>query len=158
MGITTIPAGHFSGGGALTDKPGGGDTRDLRTILNEVIAAANNGASHTEKQATAATAAGVLAFIAPAAGAITSVKAFAGAGAASGESMAVDVKINGTTCLSAAITLNEAAGTDVQSGTLATAVALAAGDKVTVDFTYTAGGGPTPIVNTAVTIGYNTAG
>ena len=159
MGITTIPAGHFDGGAGISNKAGGVDPRDLRTVLNEVIAAANYGASVTEKQATAADASGVLAFIAPAAGEISSVYARAGATAASGESMAVDVKINGTSCLSAAISLAAADTTVAKAGTLdSTKVTLAAGDVVTIDFDYTAGGGPTPIVNTMVTIGYNVAG
>lgn len=155
MTQTLIAENHFDGGAALTAKPGGADDRKLSQVLRALQTAANNGSQETVKQAVAATAAGVAAFIAPAAGAITSVRAFAGAGAASGESLTVDVKINGVTCLTGVITLGATEGTDVQSGTLAAAVALAAGDKVTVDFAYTAGGGPTPIVNTVVTIGFN---
>ena len=110
---------------------------------------------HSALQATAASAT-VREFIAGNTGVITSVKAQAGAGAASGESLTVDVKINGTTCLTGVITLDNAAGTTVQDGTVDTgADDLAEDDIVTIVYAYTAGGGPTPIVNTLVTIEYN---
>jgi len=105
-------------------------------------------------QATAASAT-VRWFLASGTGLIKSVKAQAGAGAASGESLTVDVQIGGTSCLSSVITLDNAAGTTVQSGTIDTANDdLAANDVVTIVFAYTAGGGPTPIVNTLVTVDF----
>lgn len=110
---------------------------------------------HTELQATAASAT-VRAFIAGRTGVVKGVKAQAGAGAASGESLTVDVQIGGVSCLSSVITLDDTAATTVQDGTIDTAADdLAADDIVTVVFAYTAGGGPTPIVNTLVTIEYD---
>lgn len=88
-------------------------------------------------------------------GLIRGVKAQAGAGAGSGESLTVDVKINGTSCLTGVITLDAAAGTTVQDGTIDVAADdLAEDDIITVVFAYTAGT-PTPIVNTLVSVVYD---
>jgi len=158
MAITEIQAGHFSGGRAITHDPSGEDTRSLEDLILELQQAVNAGAGsqETSRQAVAATAEEI-AFIAPGDGELTSVQAVAGTAAAAGEDMACDVKVNGVSALSAAITLDDAAGTDVQSGTIATA-AFSAGDKVTVARTYTAGGSPTPMTDTAVTVGFKIEG
>jgi hypothetical protein len=93
-------------------------------------------------------------FLASGTGLVKSVKAQAGAGAGTGESLTVDVQIGGVSCLSSVITLDAAAATTVQSGTIDTANDdLAANDVVTIVFAYTAGT-PTPIVNTLVTVDF----
>lgn len=243
MAVTVVPVDHFSGNRAITNNPGGDDTRDLREILNEAIAQANTNESdistnaaailalgtpldfkgsisaaadfptaaavedgwtyliaadvvdndatktntgdafkegdeivwngtdwtrlgrkvtqltHSDEQAAAANAT-TFAFLAMRAGAINGVIAVAETAAAADEDMAIDVQINGTTCLTSAIVLDNAAGTtpvvgavDTAVNTLAGAVdtaanTLARGDIVTIVRTYTAGGAPTPIANT----------
>jgi len=147
-----IPLDHFSGQRNIAPELGYGDPQDLARLIRGLQGAA--GARASSYQATAATAAEVV-MIAPAAGFIESVKAVAGAGAAAGESLTVDVKINGTTVLTAAIVLDAAAGTDVKSGTLdSAAIEFAADDLISVERTYVAGGGPTPIVNSLVDVFY----
>lgn len=122
--------------------------------VDAAIEAADN-FRHTELQATAASAT-IRSFIAGRTGEVKAVKAQAGAGAAAGESLTVDVQIGGVTCLTGVITLDNAAGTTVQDGTIDTAADdLAEDDIVTTVLVYTAGGGPTPIVNTLVSIEYD---
>ncbi len=152
--IVEIPIGHFSGQRGITNPPGGSDVRTLEDLIRELQDASNVGfrTLTTDLQLVAATAE-TIAFIAPAAGEITYAAAAAGVTAASGESETVDVEINGTTALAAAITLDNAAGITVVEGTLAAAVAIAAGDLITVNRVYTAGGGPTPMSAIACTIG-----
>lgn len=107
-----------------------------------------------DTQATAATAT-TFQFMATRVGVIKAVVMKAGTAAASGEDMAIDVQINGVTCLTSAVTLDDAAGTTLQTATVdTTADDLAAGDVVTVVRTYTAGGGPTPMTDTFVAIDY----
>lgn len=91
-------------------------------------------------------------FIAPAAGTILGVYAKSGATAAVGESMTFDVQIAGVTCLTAPISIAPAQTTVAQAGTLAAAVSFTAGQVITIIRDYTAGGGPTPMVNTLVSI------
>lgn len=91
-------------------------------------------------------------FIAPAAGTILGVYAKSGATAAAAESMTFDVKIAGVTCLTAPISIAAAQTTVAQAGTLAAAVSFTAGQVITIVRDYTAGGGPTPMVNTLVSI------
>ena len=153
--IVEIPVGHFSGQRAIPSRPGGADTRSLEDLIRELQQAVNGGslAGFTDDQRTAATE-DRTAFIAPADGEIAYVGAFNAAAAAAGESMAIDVEIGGTTCLTGAITLDDGDGTDVVEGTLDTAaVAFSQGDKVVITRTYTAGGGPTPITGNSVTVG-----
>jgi len=153
--IVEIPVGHFSGQRAIPNKPGGSDNRSLEDLIRELQLAVNSGSVNgfTDDQRTAVTE-DRTAFIAPADGEVVSVQAYNAAAAAAGEDMAVDVEIGGTTCLTGPMTLDDAAGTDVVDGTLDTgAVAFSAGDKVVITRTYTAGGGPTPIVGNAVTVG-----
>jgi hypothetical protein len=104
----------------------------------------------TNLQAVAATA-DVISFIAPGPGRVTAVRAVAGTTAAAAEDMEVDLLIDGVTCLTGPIVLDDTAGILVQTGTLdPAAVAIAAGDVVTISRVYTAGGAPTPMANTTV--------
>lgn len=104
--------------------------------------------THSDVQA-AASSETTFAFLAMRAGAINDVIAVAETAAAAGEDMAIDVQINGVTCLTSAIVLDDAAGVTPQVGTVDTAAnTLARGDIVTIVRTYTAGGGPTPMANT----------
>ena len=162
MTITLIPLDHFSGGAALTVQPGRDDTRSLVELIREIQTEINNieagvvgddSASRGSIQVTAASDDDCF-FIAPADGEITSVQAVAGTAAAAGESMDCDVEIGGATCLSAPITLDDAAGTTVQAGTLGAGVAFSAGDKISAVRTYVAGCGPTPMLDTLIDIGY----
>ncbi len=153
MPITLVNLDHFTGQRNITPDPDE-NARDLARLIRELQGAGNaNDGRASSKQVTAATLA-ENEMIASGAGSITSVKALAAVAAASGESMDVDVKINGTTVLTAAITLDDTAGTDVQSGTLDAAVAFVADDLIQVERTYTAGGGPTPMTDTLVEIGF----
>ena len=54
------------------------------------------------------------------------------------------------------ITIDNAAASTVQTGTMKTNgdEDFVAGDKITVDFVYTAGGGPAPMANIPVSIAY----
>ena len=104
--------------------------------------------THSDEQAAASTET-TFAFLALRAGAINDVIAVAETAAAAGEDMAIDVQINGVTCLTSAIVLDDTAGTTPQVGTVDTAAnTLARGDIVTIVRTYTAGGAPTPMANT----------
>ena len=156
MTITLVPEGHFSGQRAIANAPSGEDTRDLRTILNELIVAANvadPGFQVTSEQTTAATLTDTV-LVAPQAGIIASFMAIAATTAASGESMVCDIKINGTTALTTTADLDDAAGTTATPGVVdAAAAAFVAGDVITIVRTYTAGGGPTPMLNTTLTAG-----
>jgi len=168
MTITLIPLDHFSGQKAITNKPGGDDVRKLAEIIRELQTEANVSEADivaletlvnrgsvqvvTDEQITAATKTTV-AFIAPADGEIVYVAAYPQVAAAAGESMTIDVKINGTTVLTAVVTLDDSTSTDVVAGTLAAAVAFSQGDKITIERAYTAGGGPTPMTDTAVSVG-----
>lgn len=154
MTVTLIGLDHFTGQRNTTPEPD--DTaRDLARLIRELQAAVNlaNGRI-ASAQAVAATLAETV-MIAPAAGVIKTVKALSGAVAHSAESMTVDVKINGTTVLTSVVTLNTAAGTDVQSGTLDTAIAFVEDDLITIERTYVDGGTPTPIVDTLVDVTYS---
>ena len=225
MTVTVVPSGHFSGQRAITHDPSGSDTRDLRTIINQVIALANanesnitglgtpldlkgsvtlpadfpaptavetgwtyivaadvtdsdgtktntgqsfkagdeiawNGTDWTRlgRKVTELTAhdyqdvaasGTTQVFMAMAAGKINDVIAVAETAAAAGEDMALDVQINGVTCLTSAITIDSTSGTTPEVGTVDTAAnTLARGDLITVVRTYTAGGGPTPMAGT----------
>jgi hypothetical protein len=119
---------------------------DITTNASAIAAIMPN--QETVLQTTAASAT-VRSFVASGTGVITGVYAAAGATAAAGESLTVDVQINGVSCLSSVITLDAAATTVAQAGTIDTAADdIAAGDIITVVFAYTAGGGPTRIVDT----------
>jgi len=108
----------------------------------------------TDQQVTAATANSV-GFIATEDGQIETIYAAALTGAGAGESMSIDVKIGGTTCLVTPITVNQASGTSVVAAAVdPLASAFSKGDLVTVERTYTAGGTPAPMTDTAVTIGF----
>jgi sulfur carrier protein ThiS len=114
--------------------------------------------SHAYSLQAAAATADVDLFIAPAAGVISAVSARAGTTAAAGEDMAIDVEIGGTTCLTAAIVLDDAAGVTVVAGVVdAAANVLAAGDLVEVTRVYTAGGGATPMADTFVSVFFTAA-
>jgi hypothetical protein len=161
MALVLIALDHFSGQRNIGPTPD--DTeRDLARLVREMQTEINNieagivgpdDASRGHMQATAATATDVF-MIAPAAGQITIAQAAAETGAAAGEDMQIDVLINGVSALSAPIPLDNAAGTAVQTSALGAAVTFAQGDKISVERTYTAGGGPAPMLNTLVDIGY----
>lgn len=159
MTITLISTDHFSGQRNIAPEANA-SIRDLAKLIREVqtdVNAANaslTGAmtleTITSKQATAATETETV-LIAPEAGTIEKLQAFSGATAAADESMTIDIKINGTSALTTVITLDAAAESDVQSAVIdATKKTFAAGDKITIVRTYTAGT-PTPIVNTVAT-------
>jgi len=162
--LTPIKAGHFNGQRAITNPPANdSDTRMLEDFIREIQTEVNanqaaitadawNKSVVTDDQRTAATE-DRTAFIAPGDGEITYVSAYNAAAAASGESMVIDVEIEGTTCLAASITLTDTDTTAVKAGTLAAAVAFSQGEKVVITRTYTAGGGATPITGNAVSIG-----
>jgi len=152
--IVTVPADHFSGHRAISHAPSGADVRSLEDILNELIAQINSGgiSSGAHAQITAASETdGVL--IAPADGEITYAAAFANVAAAAGESMTFDVQVEGVTVLTGVITVDDAATTAVVAGTLIADPSFSAGDRITVDRVYVAGGGPTPMTNTLVSVG-----
>jgi len=155
MSVTAVPVGHFSGQRAIEKNPGGDDTRDLRELLNELIVVANAGTPSpvTTEQAVAASLDDIV-FVAPADGTITSLYAKAGTTAAAGESMDIDIEIGGVAVLTAALTLDATAGTTAQEGTIDTAAnSFSAGDVIEITRAYTAGGTPTPMANTIVSIG-----
>ena len=149
--ITLIELDHFTGQRNIAPDPD--DTaRDLARLIRELQGAGNaNDGRASSYQVTAATLA-QNEMIAPGPGSITAVKAVADVAAAAGESMTVDVKINGVTVLTAVVTLDDSAGTDVQSGSLDTAVAFVEDDLISIERTYTAGGGPTPMTDTLVDV------
>jgi len=82
-------------------------------------------------------------FIATERGEVSKVVSSVGTGCAAGQTVDVDVRINGVTCLSAAIQHNSGSGTTTQTGTLAAARYVASGDVVTIVYTKANGGGPT---------------
>ncbi len=86
------------------------------------------------------------------AGRIVGARALVRAAAAAGETMVVDVLKNGATVLTGTFTFdNTVAAGAWQTLSLDLAQsAVALGDHLEVDLTYTAGGGPTPVVGTLV--------
>lgn len=107
------------------------------------------------EQAVAATAAGgVMIGGGPAthAGKILSAFVVLSAAPASGETMEYDLQVNGSSVLTATLTVNDtySAGEQIELPLDPALLDIAIGDIVTVDRTYTAGGGPTPIANNAV--------
>ena len=150
--ITQIPDDHFSGQRNIAPEPDP-NALDLAHLLQKLQANADGRISSHQ---TAAATLVENKMIAQAAGTITGVQAVAGTAAAAGESMNVDVKIGGTTVLSATLTIDNSSGTTVQNGTLdSAAVDFAAGDVISIERTYTAGGGPTPMANTLVEVAYS---
>lgn len=147
--INSIAFDHFSGGRAITHQPSGDDDRSLEDILNELIGAINGGAvsQTTSVQKVAATEEEAL-FIAPANGEITYVAAKPDVAAAAGESMTLDVQVNGATVLTVVVTLNDTTGTTTQVGTLIGDPSFSQDDVITVERTYVAGGAPTMTVTT----------
>lgn len=103
-------------------------------------------------QVTAAT--DVFYFICPRAGVVNYVAGLCDIIAASGESMSIDVKIAGTSCLSSALVLDDSNTTEVAEAATVSGQEhhVSAGDCIKVEFTYAAGGGPTPILDTAVVV------
>jgi hypothetical protein len=104
--------------------------------------------AHAEESAIAATAAGVaLTNACPVkiAGPVQKIYVVVGhALFAAGEHVSIDVKKNGVSILTAPIVVDNtfAAGASDQSADVLANAAVAAGDKLSADFTYTAGGGP----------------
>lgn len=114
----------------------------------------NPGRSQMDSRQGAAATETIRTFRAIAPGTIIGVTAEDGVVAAAAESMTVDVKIAGVSCLVAPITLDNAVPIDTPvAGVLApAAVAFAAGDLVTVVRTYVPGGAPTPMSATVCDI------
>ena len=80
---------------------------------------------------------------------------FAGTACASGESMTFDVKKNGTTILSGVLTVDSTSTPRTKASMMSLVGAnthLSEGDVLTVVRDYTAGGGPTPLVDTQVVL------
>jgi len=161
MALVLIALDHFSGQRNIGPTPDDAErdlarlVREMQTEINKIEAGiiGPDDASRGHMQAVAATATDVV-MIAPAAGQITIAQAVAGTAANAGESMDCDVQINGVSALSAAIPLDNAAGTNVQTSPLGAAVTFAQGDLISVVRTYVAGGGAAPMADTLVDIGY----
>jgi len=159
MTITLTPLGSFEGGANVADiNYAMGETRKLDGIIREIQTASNLAQSKSYSfQATAATLTSQQ-FMALAAGEISVVMAKAAVAAAAAEDMTVNVLINAVSCLTAVVDLDAAAGIVVQAGVVDTAAnSFVAGDTITIVRTYTAGGAPTPMTGTSVTIGYQEA-
>lgn len=102
-------------------------------------------------QATAATLAAAHFFVAEFDGKLDELLAKAGATAAAGESMTIDVLKNGSTVLLNTTAFAASGGNKVVSLNLdPDKASFVKGDVFTVTRTYVAGGGPTPIANTTV--------
>lgn len=106
----------------------------------------------TQVQTVAATAT-LPGFMSPIDGQLIHVSAKSSAGAAAGESLVVDVHKNGVPMTTAAVTLDQALGTDPGEGVADTGApgAMELGDLITYDLVYTAGGTPTPLANITIT-------
>ena len=157
--LNLIPIDHFSGQRAITEERAGDDTRSLAELIRELQAAVNAGSISYAQHWQAAAASNTRGLmIAPADGEIVFAGAYPQTGAAAGESMTVDIRINGVTALTAVITLNNATGIDVVEGTLdPAAVLFSKGDKITAVRVYAPGGTPAPIANTYASIGVKLA-
>jgi len=108
----------------------------------------------TDKQKVAASDQDIL-FIATKSGKLTNVDATVLTGAGAGESMNIAVRKGGTNMLSANITLDQASGTSVVSGSIDPINGnFSAGDVISVVRTYNAGGTPAPMTDSAVTVKY----
>lgn len=92
--------------------------------------------------------------ICPKDGTIVSCKAACITVPASGESMSIDVKKNNVSILSSPITIDDSATARTAiDGTLDSGqVSVSAGDFFEAELTYTAGGSPTPMTDTVVTV------
>lgn len=87
------------------------------------------------------------------AGKVRSIVFLADNACAAGESMVVDVLKNGVSILSATFTYDSTKSANtLYELSVTTDAELAVGDVLTVSRDYTAGGGPTPLVNTKVVI------
>jgi hypothetical protein len=88
-------------------------------------------------------------------GAIREVAAEVGTVAAAGESLSIDILIDGVSALTAPIVIDDAVAinTPVVGVVDPAANEYAAGEVVVVEFTYTAGGGPTPMADAIVGLG-----
>jgi hypothetical protein len=93
------------------------------------------------------------AFYAINSGNIIGVLAASGAIAAAGESMSIDININGVSALTGDIVLNTASGVTAHAGTIDAAHDnFVLGDIITIDYVYVAGGGPTPMLNVGTSL------
>lgn len=161
MALVLIENDHFSGGRNEQPTPDV-DKRDLAKLVIEIQEEINkiesgiigpDDASRGHSQAAPATA-NDLTMIAPAAGVITVVQAAPTVAAAVGESMSVNVEINGAPVMSVAAVIDDTTALNVVEGAIDLPAVFAKGDKITVDRVYAAGGAPTPITDTLVDIGY----
>lgn len=118
---------------------------DARSLMEVVQAAA---ASETKR-----------AFRALTDGAIRDVAAEVGTVAAAGESLSIDITIGGTSALTAPIVIDDAVAINTPVvGVIDTAAnEYAAGELIEIVFTYTAGVDPTPMANTIVGLGVQSA-
>jgi hypothetical protein len=105
-------------------------------------------------QETATSADPLVLGVADAPGRIVAARCISRATAGSGESMVVDIDINGATALSSTMTIDDTvtAGVWTEGTVLATAAArFVAGDKISADLDYTSGTA-TPLVDTKVVV------
>lgn len=99
---------------------------------------------HASSQAVAATLSDVM--VVDVGGQIQALTAIIGATPAAGESLVVDVLRNGVSILSAPYTFSNALpGKVVRDLVPVAGTTIVIGDVITINRTYTAGGGPTPI-------------
>lgn len=121
----------------------------------ERLTAIQAGAQDLESWQGAAATENLRVFRATRPGSVLAVNAEVGTAAAAAESMTLDVEINGVSCLTGAITIDNTVVIDTpEPGVVdAAASAFAAGDLVRVVRTYVPGGAPTPMRDTVCTVG-----
>jgi hypothetical protein len=155
-GTTWIPVSNIGGvEQAVTHAIGTGMDHSSVAAHDARLLAIGSGAELFEDRSQAVSVPGpvvVRAFRAVSPGAISALVAECGAIPAVGESMTVDVMINAvsactTPALLDAVT-SPAPGTPVAAVINPLAAAYVTGDLIEFVFTYVAGGGPTPIINT----------
>ena len=113
------------------------------SVLDDELADAKTNWGFVNAKQAAPASATVHCFVAPAAGTIQYFAAKAGTGAGVGESSTLDLQIGGVSCLTGAVVVNEASGTNVVAGTVDVAADdIAAGDVISVANVYVAGGAP----------------
>jgi hypothetical protein len=146
----------------FTDAAGHTKVRDAAGLVLDLTAGALAGSDARSlmevTQAVAATAT-KRAFRALTDGAIREVAAEVGTVAAAGESLSIDITIDGVSALTAPIVIDDSVtiNTPVAGVVDAASNEYAAGELIEVSFTYTAGVGPTPMADTIVGLGVQSA-
>lgn len=146
----------------FTDSVGHTKVRNAAGLVLDLTAGALSGTdarSLMEVTQAAAATATKRAFRALTDGAIREVAAEVGTVAAAGESLSIDITIGGTSALTAPIVIDDsvAINTPVVGVVDVAANEYAAGELIEVSFTYTAGGGATPMADTIVGLGVQSA-